>query len=495
MTMTPIDISVPIFTDLLNRYETDQRLQITKRAAILLLISSIVGFGGNLGYVFSRPNPTSLMPVPAIVGIFVAIVGYSTMLMIAYWAATRRNIAVASYLTVLGSLLLVVGIQIVWIIVDRATGHAVGLDDQSWAMFLAYLVPAALAVVIGDRVLLYVTVVTLNVIATLILVSAFYSTGVDVSSRHQFIGLWLTEIMIQWSVTLIILAMRSGFHRIIFDASKLQFAVERAKQLDDLKDQFISSVNHELRNPVMALRGYLDALQRLDPTMPIAQRQRFISQAVQSCQNVQEMIESILSVRRIDQGLTNLLLETVEIHTVVTTAASQIDPREAVSGERPLHLKIPADLTVWADRIRLQQILTNLLSNAIKYSAAGSAIEVTARFVTAHEPSTSWIHQEGVANLIEIAVRDHGLGVPPAQIPLLFQKFVRLPRDLGSTTVGNGLGLFACKAIAEALHGEVWVESTGIQGEGSTFFVRLPATAHDALLALPPHSADLLLTR
>lgn len=76
--------------------------------------------------------------------------------------------------------------------------------------------------------------------------------------------------------------------------------------------------------------------------------------------------------------------------------------------------------------------------------------------------------------MVEIAVRDYGLGIPPDQQPLLFQRFVRLPRDLASTTIGNGLGLYLCRELVEAMRGRIWVESTGIEGEGSTIYVRLP---------------------
>ena len=473
--------AVPVFADLLNRYELEQRIAITKRADIILGISTVLGFGGNLGYVFSRPNPTSLLPAPALVGLFISIAAYTCVLIVAYRAAQRHNVVLASYLTVLGCTFLVVGIQLVWVMVARNSGSPVGLDDQSWQMFMAYFVPIALAIVIGDNFLLYATVGVLNVISTAVLFSAFLSTGQDLSSRHQFIGLWLGAIMTEWAVAIIVLAMRSGFRRIIFDATNLQYAVERARKLDELKDSFISSVNHELRNPVMALRGYLDAFVQLDTTLPPEQRQRFLTQAVHSCQNVQDLIESILSVRRIDQGLTNLQWETVDLHEVAVTAASQIDPREAKSGERSLHLLIPPGLTLWADRIRVQQILTNLLSNAIKYSQPGTSIEVSARII-GPAASHGRARKGPKPTMVEIAVRDHGFGIPPNEIPLLFQKFVRLPRDLGSTIVGNGLGLFACKEIAEALGGEIWVESTGVAGEGSTFFVRLPATQNDAAL-------------
>jgi signal transduction histidine kinase len=78
--------------------------------------------------------------------------------------------------------------------------------------------------------------------------------------------------------------------------------------------------------------------------------------------------------------------------------------------------------------------------------------------------------------MVHIVVRNHGQGIPPEQIPLLFSLFVRLPHDLASTVVGNGLGLYLCAVFAQAIKGRNWVESTGVDGEGSIFSVSLPLT-------------------
>ena len=82
-----------------------------------------------------------------------------------------------------------------------------------------------------------------------------------------------------------------------------------------------------------------------------------------------------------------------------------------------------------------------------------------------------------VPPMAEIAVRDYGPGIPPAQIPLLFERFVRLERDIGSPIVGTGLGLALCRAAIEAMGGEIWIERTGVAGEGTTVKFVLPLAA------------------
>jgi signal transduction histidine kinase len=89
--------------------------------------------------------------------------------------------------------------------------------------------------------------------------------------------------------------------------------------------------------------------------------------------------------------------------------------------------------------------------------------------------------------MIEIIVRDYGLGIPANDALVLFQRFARLPRDMASKVIGNGLGLYLCRVLAEVMDGRVWLESAGVPGKGTTFYVRLPiAAAPGSLNPTPP---------
>jgi signal transduction histidine kinase len=150
---------------------------------------------------------------------------------------------------------------------------------------------------------------------------------------------------------------------------------------------------------------------------------------------------------------------------------------------------VPGSLTIWGEQIRLQQIFTNLLSNALKYSAPGTPVDVSAWIANATEPPAwRWGRKLGKPRkMVEIVVRDHGLGIPPDQAPLLFQRFARLPRDLASNVIGNGLGLYLCRVFAEAMGGRIWVESSGIEGQGAAFHLHLPLPPLEIAQPVAPH--------
>ena len=257
------------------------------------------------------------------------------------------------------------------------------------------------------------------------------------------------------------------------DLVDARIATERAEQLDGLKDQFITSVNHELRTPLMTMKSYLSLLTDPGVQAPEEKRRDMLTRANRSCENLVYLVQGILDTRRIDQEAGNFTPEQINVLAATQAALSLIDPREADPASRQIALDIPSHLLVWGEQVRVQQILTNLISNAIKYSPEGTPVSVQARVVTerAHRLLAD---KSGPGQMVEITVQDRGLGIPPEQQALLFRRFVRLPRDIASMVRGTGLGLYLCRVFAEAMGGSIWIESSGIPGEGSTFYVRLP---------------------
>jgi len=250
-----------------------------------------------------------------------------------------------------------------------------------------------------------------------------------------------------------------------------KIANEQAQQLDALKDQFITSINHELRTPLMTMQTYIELLRYQQQTLP-EKTGRLVTEIGRTNDALVDLVQSILEVRRIDQKNDEFPREVVHLQHAWEQALALINPREGSIAERILRVNLQPDLAIWGESVRVQQILTNLLSNAVKYSPPRSVIEVSARTVQTEGGRRS---KAGKQQMVEIQVRDYGLGIPPEQIPLLFHRFVRLPRDLASNVVGSGLGLYLCQVLTEAMGGHIWVESAGVPGQGSTFALRLPS--------------------
>lgn len=258
-------------------------------------------------------------------------------------------------------------------------------------------------------------------------------------------------------------------------------AFVREQELNLLKDRFITNVNHELRTPLMAMHGYIKLLRLRHQALSQERRGELIDKAARAGDDLVTLVTSILEIQTLEQTAETFtptpipLYETIE--AAIRLAATQVENSQIMNaGERDVRVEIPANLVVLAEPVRLQQIFTNLLSNAIKYSPPGTPIEVAARTLSGALNGAQGIREgsRGPAAVAEITVRDFGLGIPPRQISLLFERFVRLPRDLASSVAGNGLGLYLCRTFAEAMGGKIWVESTGIAGEGSTFHLLLP---------------------
>ncbi len=239
---------------------------------------------------------------------------------------------------------------------------------------------------------------------------------------------------------------------------------EEQRQLNQLKDQMLLNVNHELRTLMTSVYGYLELLRDHYGHLDAPTQKLFFAQAINSCEEFQVHVNVVLNTLKVGNNARPLTIETLSVAQVVTAVLDLFDPTKK-HGYTIEHM-ISDALYIQADRQSLYQVLRNLISNAFKYAPEGTTITISASPVVGTETP-----------LIRIAVKDEGHGIPIADIPLLFNKFVRLQRDLNSSVNGSGLGLYISKQLVEAMHGRIWVESTGIDGEGSCFFIELPTAS------------------
>ena len=223
------------------------------------------------------------------------------------------------------------------------------------------------------------------------------------------------------------------------------------------RDEFLSIASHELRTPLTALRLALENMRRVASReaiekLPPQYVERVLATAERQGQRLEKLVTGLLDVSRIHMGRLELDIEEVELGASVRDALGAVEDEAAQSGSE-IRVKGEPVRGFW-DRLRISQVVTNLLANAVKYGG-GKAVEVE-------------FGAEGDAAFL--VVRDHGIGIDPADQPQIFERFERAvsSRNYG----GLGLGLYIVKRIVEAHGGTITVQSK--PGEGATFRVQLP---------------------
>jgi signal transduction histidine kinase len=287
----------------------------------------------------------------------------------------------------------------------------------------------------------------------------------------------IVPIALQVATGIIMFAASRGLRQTQRELNSVRVAYAREKELDRLKNRFISNVNHELRTPIMALQGYLTIARELGNRGDLQRQALILDHGMEALDNLSLLVESVLKVRLLEAEGGTLSLVPVDLRDAIDRAILLLDPRETGERERPLRLDLPQGVQVMAQQEKLIQVVLNLLSNACKYSPQGTPIDIRARIVPPAGKGTP---------ALEVTVRDYGLGIPPEQIPLLFGRFVRLDRDITSTVGGTGLGLAITKSTVEAMGGKIWVESNGIEGDGSSFIFTLTLAQEPAPLVPSP---------
>jgi K+-sensing histidine kinase KdpD len=219
-----------------------------------------------------------------------------------------------------------------------------------------------------------------------------------------------------------------------------------------LQQDFISTISHELRSPLGFIKGYTTTLLRSDTQWDQNTQLEFLRIIDEETDHMQELIENLLDSARLQAGQLRFQFQLVRLDSVVSDVIMRTELHHP---DLVFHLEIPQPLhPITADPVRLAQVIENLISNAIKY-APGSDILIT-------------IKQEDAKSAIIFT--DHGPGIPEKYLPFIFERFFRSPDT--PTIHGSGLGLYICKHIIQAHHGEI--QATSKIGEGTTFTISIP---------------------
>ena len=255
---------------------------------------------------------------------------------------------------------------------------------------------------------------------------------------------------------------------------KVVAATARLRELDRAKTEFVSVVAHELRTPLTALQGFTELL--MARAVSPERQARFIEHLHNEAQRLGRIVAELLDLSRIETGRAlELKREAVDIAELLER---NVDIFASQNRRHVFAWTAPPDLApVPADRDAVDRIVKNLISNAVKYSPSGGRVGVAAR------PA---VDRPG---MVEISVEDAGVGIPPADLPRIFDKYVRIPNTETAAVRGLGLGLTLVRGLVEAHGGAVEVES--LPGKGSIFRVLLPS-GEPVLANFPYSSLDTL---
>ncbi|MEO7313207.1 MAG: ATP-binding protein [Chitinophagaceae bacterium] len=230
--------------------------------------------------------------------------------------------------------------------------------------------------------------------------------------------------------------------------------IDFQKKALEQKDEFISMVSHELKTPVTSLKGYTQLAELVLDKEKEPQVYDYLTRMNTQIGKLTRLIGDLLQVTAFNNGL----LQFDEDHFDLNALVGEVVAEMRLSTDRHrIDWKSPGPVIIYGDRDRIGQVISNIISNAIKYSPNADQIVVSSFF------------KDGE---IVFYVQDFGIGISREQQEKLFTRFYRVPRIMGNTFPGLGLGLYISSAIIEKHHGRMWVESD--ENSGATFYFSLP---------------------
>jgi len=245
-------------------------------------------------------------------------------------------------------------------------------------------------------------------------------------------------------------------------AREFNTMAEKLKELDNLKNDFVNSVSHELRSPLSAIKGYVDFLTQ-GVAGPVNEKQmEFLNVVKNNTQRLTNFINNVLDVAKIEARKLSLEKRPTKVQKIAADVVTLFKP---VAIERKLELRLEANENspqeINCDGEKISQVVTNLISNAMKFTPAGGTITVR-------------VESDASIGGALVSVKDTGVGMSPEDCAKLFNKFVQVSsaKKNVSGMKGTGLGLSIAKGIVELHGGKIWVESE--LNKGTTFYFTLP---------------------
>jgi PAS domain S-box-containing protein len=240
-------------------------------------------------------------------------------------------------------------------------------------------------------------------------------------------------------------------------ADELAKLNEALKTLDKMKNEFLSNVSHELKTPLVSIKGYTELINEGVLGEINYEQKKALDTIIRSSERLRRLVDSLLFISEVQADTVEYSYGMIQIAEIIDTATADMILQIEEKG-LTLEKKVPADLPfINGDTGKLTDMLINILDNAIKFTPAGGRITVTA------------FEEE---NNIHTSVSDNGIGIPKDLLPKLFQMFYQIDASTRRKYGGTGSGLFICQKIVEAHNGEIWMESE--EGVGTTVHIKLP---------------------
>ena len=233
--------------------------------------------------------------------------------------------------------------------------------------------------------------------------------------------------------------------------------ITQEKQLEQMRDDFISMIVHDLKNPLAGVIGFSEIMLNKAKKRETEDFGRFLTGILDQANTMHDLVNNILEVHKMEDGSMEIQKDLAEFKDIIDSAIRQVEV-SAKQKEIAIQLSIPEDFpAIFVDQAKMVRLFANILSNAVKYTPEHGTIAIQTKILEDH---------------ILTGIADTGKGIPAEYLETIFDRFAQVDRKHQGKASSVGLGLYFCKLVVEAHGGKIWAESE--VGKGSTFYFTIP---------------------